>query len=76
MNAANNKTDKILKQSSNDSMKTSATENEYNKLGNCQTQIENGGYTENKIKMKQNIIRDLAKVTNTDMKYRAPKKKW
>ena len=52
-------------------MKTPATENEYNKFENNQPQIEKPDYTENKIKideMKQNMIRELAKLTNTDMK--------
>ena len=54
-------------------MKTSVTKNEYNKSENCQPQIENPNYIENKIKineMKQNIIREIIKVTNTDMKDR------
>ena len=52
-------------------MKTSATENEFNKLENSQPQIENLDYSENKIKIdkiKQNIIKELAKVINTNMK--------
>ena len=58
-------------------MKTLATENVHSKLENNQLQIENPDDTENKIKidkMKQNIIRELAKVTNTDMKDREPLK--
>ena len=54
-------------------MKTSALENEYNKLEYSQPQIENFDYTENKIKideMKQNISWKLDKVTNA-MKNRA-----
>ena len=62
-------------------MKISATENEFNKLENRQPQIENPDFTENKIKideMKLDIIREYAKVTNTDMKDREPLKnlKW
>ena len=36
LNAVDNETDKSLKQLINDCMKTSATENEYHKLGNSQ----------------------------------------
>ena len=50
---------------------------------NSQPQIENPDYSENKIKideMKQNLIRELAKVTNINMKDRGflkkKKKKW
>ena len=67
----------VLKQSSNDCMKTLAAENIYNKLENIQPQIENPNNTENKIKidkMKQNIIRKLTKVTNTDMKDKSTSK--
>ena len=52
-------------------MKRPATKNEYNKFENSPPQIENPNYTENKknvSEMKQNIIRNLAKVTNMDMK--------
>ena len=59
-------------------MKTLTTENESNKSENSQPRIENPDYTENKIKideMKENIIRERAKVTNTDMKRKAPLKK-
>ena len=69
------KTDNTLKQANNDCVKTSATKNEYNKFENSQLQTENSDYTESKIeinKMRQNIIRELAKVTNNDMKDRAP----
>ena len=59
-------------------MKTPATENEYNELEYCHPQIKTPDYTENKIKideMKQNIIRELTKVTSNDMKVRALVKK-
>ena len=59
-------------------MKTSARENEYNKGENSQSQEENPNYTENEFKideMKQNIIRKLAKVTNTDLKDKSLLKK-
>ena len=52
-------------------MKTSATENENSKFENSQSQIENPDFMENKIRideMKENIIRELAKLTNRDMK--------
>ena len=52
-------------------MKTPATKNNHSKLENSQPQIENPDYTENNIKideMKQNIIRELIKITDTDMK--------
>ena len=65
--------DNILKQSNNDWMKTSATENERNKLLSSLHQIENAHYKENKIKigeMKQNVIRELSKVIDTKMKDR------
>ena len=51
-------------------MKTSARENEHNKKENRQPQIENPVYTENTIKidkMKQKIIRELAKISNIDL---------
>ena len=73
----NNETDNILKQSSKNWMTTPVTHNEWNKLKNSQPQIENPDCTENKIKideMKQNLIRELAKTTNTDMKNWAPLK--
>ena len=44
--------------------------NEYYKLQNIQLQIENPDYIENKIKideMKQNIFRQLAKLTKYNM---------
>ena len=47
-------------------MKTPATENEYTKL-------EKANYTENNIwidEMKQNIFRELSRITNTDRKGR------
>ena len=52
MNAVN-ETDNALKQSSNDCMKNSAIENEYNKLEKSQTQLENPDYSENKIKIDE-----------------------
>ena len=79
MNEGNNETDNILRQSSNDSMKSSTTENEYNKWENNQHKIEKPDNTENMIKinkMKQNIIRKFANVTNTDMKDIAPLRIW
>ena len=45
MNAVNNGTDNILKQSGNGCVKTPAIENWYKKLENSQTQIENLHYT-------------------------------
>ena len=50
----------------------SAKENEY-KLEKSQSQIENPDYAENKIKidkMKENTIRELVKITDTDMNER------
>ena len=57
MNAVNNETDNRLKQSSNDCRKTPATENEYNKLENSQTQIENPDYTENKLALLAEAVK-------------------
>ena len=78
MNVVNNESVNALKQSSNDRMKTPTIENDYNKLENSQSQIETLDYTENKInidEIRQNIIRENAWVTNTDMKDRASLKK-
>ena len=71
MNTVINETHNTLKQSCKDCEKTLLTENEYSKLENSQPQIEKPGDAEYKIrieKMKANIIREFAKVTNTDMK--------
>ena len=59
-------------------MKTLATENEFIELEKSQHQIENPVNIKNKIKidqMKQNIIKEFSKVTNPDMKNRAPQQK-
>ena len=76
MNAVNNETDNTSKQSSNNCMKTSATESKYGKLKNRQSQIENtDSIKEIEIdRMEENIIREIAKETNTDMKDRVPLK--
>ena len=81
MNAVNNETDNTSKQSSKEFMKTPVTEMEHYKLENRQLQIESPDYTKkkkkNKIKInkiKQNIIREIVKVTNADLKDRNSKK--
>ena len=59
-------------------MKTPATENEYNKAENCQSQIKSSDFTKNQIKIgkiKLNRIREDAKITNTDKKDRASLKR-
>ena len=53
MGTVNNETDKTLKQLSNNCMKASVIENEYNKLENSQPQIKKNVYTENKIKIDE-----------------------
>ena len=58
--------------------KTPVIENEYNNLEKSQPQIEKPDYIENKTKinkMKQNVIREVAKVTNTYMKDKVSLKK-
>ena len=49
----NNETDNTLKQSFNDCVKTSATENEYNKFYYNRSKWENPDYQENKIKIDE-----------------------
>ena len=71
MNTINIEINNTLKQSSNNCMKLSATDNEYSKLENSQLQIENLNYAENKMKideMNENINNELVKVTNNNMK--------
>ena len=58
--------------------KSPEMENECNKIENRLSQKENPHFTENKVKieeMKQNIIKELTKLTNTDMKEGASFKK-
>ena len=61
--------------------KTLVTENEYNKLGNCQPQIENQDYAESKIKIDKIWIKDIYAENsiikkNTDITKRAPLKEY
>ena len=74
----------LLKQLNNDCMKTFATENEYNKLENGQSQMENEVFLASPKKKKKkkrskstkqneiklNTIRKFSKVTSIDMKER------
>ena len=53
MNTVNNETDNTLIQLNNDCMQTLAIENEFNKVENCQPQIEKPHYLKNKMKIDE-----------------------
>ena len=67
----NDETDNTLKQWSNGCMKALETENECKKLENSQTRIEKSENMATTDEMKQNVIKELDKVINTNMKERS-----